>query len=362
MDNKNVKETANYEIESVKESLGNDYKRAITWYRLLHPEISKMKVENYKTMENQWKLILSVSNMIETDEENNISTCTVEEKYLEKTFRLFSSVFNGPKIIPDEDTMRKYIADCLDTFKQQTVSEVLHKNSISLLKMSMEDIEFDIHGNAVFDSSKASTFMGGTIDKKTNGSNMRWVLSSEDGISRLLDKYGKSQVIVFMGTTAKTDEEAMALHEAKVNIFKKGITDVHTGKHYMCSAPSASSTRHADFPFIEADTPEDVYKIWCEITGFKDIDSLVKGIGKNKDGKVVVNLAKLKARIAMRGSNSFDTYKTVSNEDVLYRLKHPRVDYVRDAKGETCVPYKGITAPGVLEMKNPDGTITSERV
>jgi hypothetical protein len=55
MDNKNVKETANYEIESVKESLGNDYKRAITWYRLLHPEISKMKVENYKTMENQWK-------------------------------------------------------------------------------------------------------------------------------------------------------------------------------------------------------------------------------------------------------------------------------------------------------------------
>ena len=130
----------------------------------------------------------------------------------------------------------------------------------------------------------------------------------------------------------------------------------------MCSAPSASSTRHADFPFIEASSPVDVFRIWCEITGFKTIEDLVAGIGSFKDGKYIVNLAKLKARIAMRGSNSFDTYKTVQNSTVLFRLKHPNVDYVRDAKGTTSVPYKGITSPGVLEMTNPDGTITTERV
>jgi hypothetical protein len=191
---------------------------------------------------------------------------------------------------------------------------------------------------------------------------MRWVASSEDGISRLLEKYGLSQVIVFMGEQGKTEEDNATLLSTKENIFLRGITDIASGKHYMCSAPSASSTRHADFPFIEASCPVDVFKIWCEITGFKTIEDLVAGIGSFKDGKYIVNLAKLKARIAMRGSNSFDTYQTVQNPNVLWKLKHPNVDYVSDASGTTKVPFKGITSPGVLEMKNPDGTVTVERV
>jgi hypothetical protein len=191
---------------------------------------------------------------------------------------------------------------------------------------------------------------------------MRWVATAEDGISRILESYGLSQVIVFMGAQGKSEEENEMLLNAKENIFLNGITDIRTGKHYMCSAPSASSTRHADFPFIEAETKFDVYKIWCEVTGFKTIEDLLSNIGSFKDGKYVVNLAKLKARIAMRGSNSFDMYKTVQNPDILYRLKHPNVDYVRDAKGTTNVPYKTITTPGVLEMTNSDGTVIVERV
>ena len=356
------KVTINPIITEVKESLGRDYHRVLTWYHIMHPSVKKMKEEHYKEMEREWKICKAVENMIEIDNDSSISTCTVEEQYLERTYRFFSTLFNGDKSANDDSEKRNYIAECINQFKRETSTETLHKSSITLLKMSLEDISFDVSGNAMFDSRNASTYIGANINRQNNGSCMRWVASSEDGISRLLEKYGLSQVIVFMGEQGKTPEDNEKLLATKENIFLRGITDVSNGKHYMCSAPSASSTRHADFPFIEAESPVDVFKIWCEITGFKTIEDLIKGIGSFKDGRYIVNLAKLKARIAMRGSNSFDTYQTVQNPTVLFRLKHPNVDYVRDASGTTNVPYKGITSPGVLEMKNSDGTVTTERV
>lgn len=348
-------------VKEVRESLGRDYHRVLTWYHIMHPHIKRMRDEHYKEMEREWKICKAVEDMIEIDNDSSLSTCTVEEQYLERTYRFFTMLFNGDKLAQRDDSeKRSYIADCMAQFTRQTSTETLHKNSISLLKMSLEDIQFDSTGNAIFDSRNASVFIGGNIQSKSKS--MRWVASSEDGISRLLEKHGLSQVIVFMGEQGKTDEDNATLLSTKENIFLRGITDIASGKHYMCSAPSASSTRHADFPFIEASCPADVFKIWCEITGFKTIEDLVAGIGSFKDGKYIVNLAKLKARIAMRGSNSFDTYQTVQNPNVLWKLKHPNVDYVSDASGTTNVPYKGITSPGVLEMKNPDGSVTTERV
>jgi hypothetical protein len=348
-------------VQEIRESLGRDYQRVLTWYHIIHPHVKKMGDEHYQEMAAQWRLCKAVEGMVQVDEESSLSTCTVEEQYLERTYQFFTMLFNGDKLAQRDDSeKRAYIAECMAQFSRETSTETLHKSSIALLKMSLEDIQFDSAGLAVFDSRNASVFVGSDIQNKSKS--MRWVASSEDGISRLLEKYNLSQVIVFMGEQGKTDEDKAIMLSTKENIFLHGITDVATGKHYMCSAPSASSTRHADFPFIEADSPADVFKIWCEITGFKTIEDLITGIGSFKDGKYIVNLAKLKARIAMRGSNSFDTYQTVQNPDVLWKLKHPNVDYVRDAKGTTSVPFKGITSPGVLEMKNPDGTITTERV
>lgn len=360
MDNNN-KKTESIIKKSVREELGNDYSRVLTWYHILHDDIKFMKDEHYQEMIRDWKIFNSVSAMVEINQETKENVLVLEDQFLDKTFRRFSYLLNGPKTRLSDKEKRKYILDCIELFKHQVSTETLHKESISLLKMSLDDIEFDANGNAFFDSSKASVYLGDNISVNKN-TDMRWVASSEDGISRLLKKYGLSQVIVFMGKQASSEEEAVGLLESKRLIFLNGITDVSTGKHYMCSAPSASSTRHADFPFIEASCPMDVYKVWCEITGFKTIEDLVAGIGSFKDGKYIVNLAKLKARIAMRGSNSFDTYKLVSNENVLWKLKHPNVDYVSDASGTTNVPYKGITSPGILEIKNPDGTVTTERV
>ena len=392
-------------VKEVRESLGRDYHRVLTWYHIMHPHIKRMRDEHYQEMAREWKLCKAVEGMIEIDEESSLSTCTVEEQYLERTYRFFTMLFNGDKLIQRNDSeKRAYIADCMAQFTRQTSTETLHKNSISLLKMSMEDIQFDSTGNAIFDSRNASVFIGSNIQSKSKS--MRWVASSEDGISRILEKYGLSQVIAFMGEQGKTEEDNATLLSTKENIFLRGITDIASGKHYMCSTPSASSTRHADFPFVEASTRIEVYNIWCEITGFKNMKELLHGLGTKvevekllgcdvndipefktnadivetkaivngkttivmvfrENDKIVcykINLAKFKARIAMRGSNSFDTYQTVQNPNVLWKLKHPNVDYVRDASGTTRVPFKGITSPGVLEMKNPDGTITTERV
>ena len=392
-------------VTEIREALGRDYHRVLTWYHIMHPYVKKMRDEHYQEMNAQWKLCKAVEQMIEIDESSALSTCTVEEQYLDRTYRVMTILFNGDRTAnKTDDEKRKYIAECMSQFTRQTSTETLHKNSISLLKMSMEDIQFDATGKAIFDSRNASIFVGGNIQRKASG--MRWVASSEDGISRLLEKYGLSQVIVFMGAQGKTEEDNAILLDAKEKIFCNGITDIATGKHYMCSAPSASSTRHADFPFVEASDHIKVYDLWCEITGFKTMKDLLHGLGSRveieklldckiedipefktnsdifevmaivggKETKVMIfkendqvfcyklNLAKLKARIAMRGSNSFDTYQTVQNPNVLWKLKHPNVDYVSDASGTTYVPFKGITSPGVLEMKNPDGTVTVERV
>jgi len=365
MDNKKKNVTINkeqfeLELNSIKEELGRAYNNALTWYHIMHPYTKKMHLEDYHQMVHEWKLCNAVASMIETD--GDLSTVSVAEEYLDRTYRFFMKLYNGDVTVKrSDDEKRSYIADCMESFKRETTTETLHKKSTSLLKMSYEDIEF-VNGEIYFDSRKASVFIGGNISNSKFTKTMRWVGSAEDGISRILEEHGLSQVICFLGNQGNTPEENQKLLDSKEMIFLKGITDVATGKHYLCSAPSASSTRHADFPFIEASCPADVYKIWCEVTGFKTIEDLIAGIGSFKDGKYIVNLAKLKARIAMRGSNSLDTYKLTSNSNVLWKLQHPNVDYVRDSKGTTSVPYKHITVPGVLEMKNPDGSNTIERV
>ena len=358
-----MSEKKNPIIEEVKADLGRDYQRVLTWYHIMHPEVKKMYPEHYTEMRNQWRLCNAVADMIEIDEESSLSTCTVESQYLDRTYAFFIRLFNGSNESVDDETKRSYIADCMEQFKRQTQTETLHKQNITILKMSYDDITFDSNGKAYFDSRNASVFVGSNIQRSSKSDSMRWIATSEDGISRILKKYGLNQVIIHLGNQGRTPEEMEEILCSKENIFLHGITDIANGKHYLCSAPSASSTRHADFPFVEANSPMDIYKIWCEITGFESIEKLVEGIGHLRDdGKFVVNMAKLKARIAMRGANSFDTYEKVENTMVLHRLKHPKVDYCRDSKGTTSCPYKGITTPGVLEMKNPDGSITVQRV
>lgn len=97
-------------VKEVRESLGRDYHRVLTWYHIIHPHIKRMRDEHYQEMAREWKLCKAVEGMIEIDEESSLSTCTVEEQYLERTYRFFTMLFNGDKLAQRNDSEREHIS------------------------------------------------------------------------------------------------------------------------------------------------------------------------------------------------------------------------------------------------------------
>ena len=378
---------------SIKKEMGISFNKAVDWYRAIHnidPEY-ELPEWNLINMRREWGIFSHLRDIVVINEEG-ASGVSLEAKYIDTTYKVCRSIFakdyNPDLSIPSDDKL-DYINQCIASFKLQTESETLHKEALSILKLSTDNIEFTKDGAAYFDSSQASSFVGDSI--KDNKKGMRWVGTSENGISRLLNNLGLSNVVVFMGDTEVPKE-------VKEVIFNHGITDRATGKHYMCSAPSASSTRNAAFPYVEADTRTDIYNVWCLITRFKNMKYLLEGLGSKievtdsdsvdpnsipefmdnndivdvivewkgkpttahafkENGKVfvyVVNIAKFKARIAMDGSASFPIFELTKSETILSILKHPNVDYTNDPKGTVTGNYKYISSPGVLTMKNGD--------
>ena len=348
-------------IQENKERFGRSYDKATMWYSLIHKKsVSKFDYSDYEDCYQQWNIMVALGQMVTPVELENGSkenVLSLETRFIKRTFEICAEIFNLQSDAQSEEDKLDFINSCLNQFKRQTVSETLHKASCRILKMSFEDINESPNGEWVFDSRKAT--------KATSGTSMRWILTAEDGISRLLSDMGREQVVVNLNTTETENgsKEQEAKNSAvKEQIFLHGIRDIATGKHYLCSAPSASSTRHVDFPFVVADKPEEIYDLWCQITGFSDITELVGNIGhRNDDGSITMVFAKVKARIAQNGANSLSTGKTAS-ERIRERLRNANVVFVPDCKGSIDIPYKKISAIGVLSMEHPDGTVTSERV
>ena len=340
-------------IQENKERFGNSYDRATMWYSILHGiPVKKFTATDYDQCYSQWQIMTALGQFVDVVEVNGrkYDKLNLEDRFVERTFDIMRDMFGIKSDAHTKEDKILLINSCLSNFQRQTESKVLHKASCRVLKMSFDDLQ-DTGNGYVFDSRKAGQ------------STMRWILTSEDGISRLLADMGKEQVVVNLNTADSEDgAEVEAMYrKAKKLIFKDGITDVATGKHYLCSAPSASSTRHVDFPFVVADKPKEIYDLWCNITGFSSIEELASNIGSSKEGKIFVVFAKLKARIAQNGANSLSTGLTASPR-VRERLLNANVVFVPDCKGTIDTPYKKISSLGVLSMEHPDGTVTYERV
>lgn len=344
-------------VRENKERFGSSYERATLWYSLIHKlPVKKFTDDDYRICYHQYNLFKALEEMtveVELADGTTKNVVSIGEQYIEKTFAVMQKIFGvNDEAKSDEDKL-DFIKICLDKFKRQTQRETLHKASIRIIKMSFSDVQNNGQG-WVFDSRNATN----------SNSGMRWILSSEDGISRLLSEIGREQVILNLNTSdiEENAEDEEKNRKAKEDIFLNGITDIATGKHYLCSAPSASSTRHVDFPFVKANDPEEIYQIWCEITGFANIDELVANIGsRNADGSISMVFAKVKARIAQNGANSLNTGLTAT-ERIRSRLRNAKVVFVPDCHGTVNVPYKKITEIGVLCMEKPDGSKIEERV
>jgi len=344
-------------VNEYKDKLGRSYERATTWYSLLNKKpVKAFSKEDYDLCYHRWNVFVALGEMVgtvELEDGSNVDKLQLEQSYINKTFILMQNVFgvNSSNAVTDEDKLA-FIQSCLNKFNRDTQTETLHKASIKIIKMSFEDIQ-DTGNGYVFDSRKCGT------------GNMRYILTSEDGISRLLSDMGKEQVVINLNTShldgGDKDKEEM-YRAAKEKLFLDGITDLATGKHYLVSAPSASSTRHVDFPFVRADKPEDVYDIWCKITGFSNLEELAGNIGKrNPNGSISVVFAVVKARVAQNGANSLSTGKTAS-ERIRNRLRNAKVAFVDDCHGTIDVPFKRISSTGILTMEMPDGSKVDERV
>lgn len=317
---------------NAQEELGQDFGRALTFWKNLK-NIKRMSIQDYADMTESWTVLTTL-----VDENNTGSTMDTAVALAE----LFAPGTDVTKY--DVNELNDFITECIGIFVAHTTTERLKKDNMTIIKMSMEDLEVDNNNTFIFDSSKASTFTG---EKVVIGetAKMRLVGTSEDGISRMLQEKGLSSVTMFIGLQSQTPEEQIIIDAQKAKLFTEGFTDVSTGKHYMPAFQNPSSVRQANMMFVEAKNWDDIMQLWLEITGLNTWENFSKAFF-DKEGKVV--LAKLLARVSCRGSNSFDTSKI--SEKWSDEIKKARVYYVEDPEEEIVRDYKTLDRPGHLEM------------
>ena len=148
-----------------------------------------------------------------------------------------------------------------------------------------------------------------------------------------------------MGKASQDKEEQILIDQAKRRIFSEGFTDVFSGKHYMFCFQNPSSCRKANFMFVEANTWDEVFQLWLEITGLKTWEDFEKAF-YDKEGKV--NMAKLLARVSTRGSNSFSVAKVAP--DLAEVIKNFNVHYCGDTETKVYKDYKTLKGPGLMDM------------
>ena len=326
--------------------LGADFSRAIMFWKRVRC-INHLSVHDYTDMVTAWKLLKGVLGCVEERPENGVLTL---DDSLKSICQKIADIY-GTKIDFDaysDDEMSEYIQNTISEFSVSVFSKKLKKENTEIIKMSMSDLTFNTN-SIEFDSTKAVKLVASDVDALDYSADykqmMRVVESSEDAISRMLQTKGLSSVVINLGDQSDAPEEQQQLDAMKTRIFTEGFTDKATGKHYMFGFQNPSSSRKANFMFVEAKDWDDVLDLWYDITGLENWDGLIKAFS-DKSGKVI--MSKFLARVSSRGSNSFDLNKL---DPELSKLVNAfNVKYVKDTETQVFKDYKTLKAPGILEM------------
>lgn len=324
-----------------KGELGRDFDKAVMFWKKVN-SFKYMSTEAYYDMVDGWKLLTGLLGLV--DDEKKYINITDSFK---NTAQAISNVFCTNEVDFDgysDEELKDYILDSLNNFSLSVFSKKLTKDTGEIIKMSMDDFEFgtDI---ITFNSTKASKFTGKEV--KAHKGDMRIVETAEDAILRMLKERENplSSVTVFMGKTSQDKEELILINQTKRRIFTEGFTDTFSGKHYMFCFQNPSSCRKANFMFVEANTWDEVFTLWLEITGLKTWKDFEKAF-YDKEGKV--NMAKLLARVSTRGSNSFSVAKVAP--DLAEVIKKFNVHYCSDTETKVYKDYKTLKGPGLMDM------------
>lgn len=344
---KSFKEIA---VEQAKEDLGSDFRTAENFWKQLKG-LKNLRAKDYPRLTNVYRVFKELDTRLQ--EGQVIENITLEDicHVIRGAYPTASKV-SATEVAGWTDTQkREFIETYIGLFHAQTTTEQLKKENIQIVKLSLDDIEI-LNGNAVFSSKDASVFTADEIKANKNDAGkitvMRIVESSEDGISRMLSEHFNVMdqnpcITIFMGQQGEDDIMEAELLQKKAYVFEHGVTDTHTGIHYMFGFQNPSSCRKANFMFVKANDWNDIFEFWYEITGTRDREGFVKAFGDE------VVFAKLLARISTRGSNSFDLNKI--NPKWAEKIAGSNVLYCPDAEYTVSRKYKTLTAPGVMEEK-----------
>lgn len=337
-------------IETAKEALGDDFRIATSFWKNAKA-LKYLKAKDYPRMVNVYRVFKELDTRMQEGR-------VIEEISLEDICHVIRGAYASASKVSaaqvaswTDEEKRNFISTWIDRFHNETTTEQLKKDNIQIIKLSLDDISIP-NGTPIFSSANASVFTAEDIkaNKDENGKiyKMRIVESSEDGISRMLSEHFDVDdqnpcITIFMGQQGEDDIQEAELLQKKAYVFEHGVTDVHTGIHYMFGFQNPSSCRKANFMFVKAQNWDDIFSFWYKITGTKDREGFVKAFGDE------VVFAKLLARISTRGSNSFDLNKI--NPKWAEEIAKSEVLYCPDAEYHVDRKYRQLVAPGVMEEK-----------
>lgn len=332
-------------LERAKSIIGeHDFGRALGFYKNLNGR-KRMSDADFDQLVEDWKLM---SALWETDIIGDLDSMVAEVIRIHNLGDIDTTDWT-------DDEKYAFVKEYREQFGVSVFTERLHKEQSSILKASLDDLTFNADGSITFDSSKAALFTPENVDVKAKYGKpeMRRVDTAEDGISRMLAEQGRSIAVFFLGQTADDPEAEKELREKKYNLFSHGCTDVATGTHYFFAFQNPSSTRKANFMFVQAQNFGEVKDMWLGVTGFKTWDEFMHSNLFNDKGECVY--AKLLARVSTRGSNSFALPKLAKTEelqDILEEISGANIAYTGDTKWTIDRDFKTMVAPGSMELKN----------
>lgn len=329
-----------------------------------------MKAEDYSAMATLWGNIKMY-----------LKGETLKDTSLVEIAKLLTKAC-GNQIVPvenieelNEDDLRYYLNDLFLTFIPMIEAEKLTKEQYSIIKIDMDAIEFpnglDNNGSVGIFHSTRCLDIEDAVKMKEDGDDvlMYEVDTAEDGISRIFLTDGNEVIAMYLGhqNTEKDHEDA---ERRKELIFRNGVYDMDKQKAYFPVLKSASSDRKANMSFITADEKtcylpakrpeyislgvhiqgwEETFDFWCKATGCPDWETFEKTFFYIKDGKKMVNMSKLLARVAIRSSNSFSANSTKINQELNDELKKIKVKNTSDVERTIVRDYITIDKPGVLK-------------
>lgn len=350
-----------------REHLGEEYGKVTWFFRNLKGKA--LKPEDYFDLVDKWKIIKAITRedlkILDGDVLDNLSV------FFRKMFPTLGGTAEKLNAMSVAEK-REFVESMLNHYRRGTETEYIKKDSVKVVKMNFEHIKFSTDKNEdseetlrkLSDNSVIPSYDGSKVIRLNTqelGSSeiptdpkklkeflkfrMREVLTAESAETRILESMGcKKMISICLDTSEAPPSQDEYLEELKYHLLRNGIIDSSTNTHYNFCLQSASGKRRAVYIFVEA-SKEEVFNIWFTLTGTKNIESFMKTFCPNGE----MNVAQTNTRIASRASNTLDIEKRIT-EDEKKKIRDRKVLYYKDAETMISVPYKTVTAPGVLSL------------